>query len=169
MANTVIAVCALAISVFSIYATIRHHKLSVTPHLIRSIHRDRRDGGIAISTDLCNHGIGPAKIKKLHFFLDGKPFTAEWDPVEALIESALKGKTSFVIISHSYPSKNYCIMAGQTYRLAEIFLPRVTQSDEKYINEHFKRMQFRIEYESLYGKSYILESGDLTKPPTQAG
>lgn len=160
MASTIIAVCALVLSLFGIYATIRHNKLSVTPKLVRNTNRKRQDDGIIITFDLCNHGIGPAKIVRFDFFLDGKPFTAKWDPVEALLEAGLGDKISYKILSQGCPGRDYCLIVGQNYRLAEVFLPGAKQSDEQRLNEIFSRMNFRVEYESLYGVRYALDTRD---------
>jgi hypothetical protein len=162
--SIVISLCALGVSIFSICAVIRHHKLSVTPRLIRHMNRARKEDGIVITTELCNHGIGPAKIKKFSLFLDGKPFTEKWDPIESLIESALAGKVPYELLRQAYPGKDYHLIAGQTYLLAEIFLPGAQKSDEKNLNEHFRRMQFRIDYESLYGVPFHLDTREKDEP-----
>ncbi len=130
------------------------------PKLIRSTNRNRQDDGIVITFDLCNHGIGPAKIRSFDLFLDGKPFTSKWDPVEALIEAGLGDKVSYKLLSQGFPGRDYCLVVGQTYRLAEIFLPGAKQADEQHLNELFKRMNFRVEYESLYGVSDVLDTRD---------
>jgi hypothetical protein len=105
-----------------------------------------------------NHGVGPARIKSFDFFLDGKPFTSQLDPVEALIEAGLGGKVQYKILSQGCPGKDYCIIAGQTYRLAEIFIPGAKQADEPRLTKLFERMNYRIEYESLYRIGYTLDT-----------
>ena len=160
MANTIIAVCALVVAVYSIYATIRHNKLSVTPKLVRKTHRNRQDKGIVVTFDLSNHGLGPARIVGCDFFLKGKPFSARYDPVEALIKAGLEGKVSYQIVSQGFPGRDYCLLVGENFRVAEIFLPGAKQSDEERLNEIFGRMNFRVEYESLYGVRYFLDTRD---------
>lgn len=130
------------------------------PKLIRSTNRNRQDNGITITFDLSNHGLGPARIKSFDLFLDGKLFTSKWDPIEALLEAGLKGKVSYKLLSQACPGRDYCLIVGQTYRLAEIFFSGAKQSDEQRLKELFDRMNFRVEYESLYGVPDVLDTRD---------
>jgi hypothetical protein len=162
MANIIIAVCALVISVWSIYFTIRHHKLSVTPHLVTHQHTEFRDDGIVLSFEVSNHGIGPAKIEKFEIFLEGKPFAAKSEPVEAVL------KSSFVNLPHRIlfqaHLKNYCLKAGQSYPLARVLLPGMKEFDKESITKKAKRIDFRIEYASFYKNRYVLDTRTTRKP-----
>ncbi|EIP96823.1 hypothetical protein OpiT1DRAFT_01248 [Opitutaceae bacterium TAV1] len=51
-----------------------HNRRSVRPNLTKATHTDLRETGIILEMAIVNTGIGPALIRNMRFFLDGKPF-----------------------------------------------------------------------------------------------
>ncbi len=141
--------------------TTRHHnRLSVKPHLVKSHQVDWNNDGAVFTVDLCNHGIGPARIKNATLFLDGNRFSSpKGNPVEELIHARIAGKIAgYTVRKCSWPSNNYSLVAGQVYRMLELFIPGAKKSDESVINDLFNGTDIRIEYESFYEEPDVLDS-----------
>lgn len=136
-------------------STKRHNILSVTPYLMTNNHTDRSNDGLTITVDLCNHGIGPAKIKTVTLFLDGKVFSSpKGNPIEELVKARVAGKQiGYEVRKCACPKTGYCIIVGQVYRMLELFIPRGQKSDEAKLDEILNGTDLRIEYESFYGVS----------------
>ncbi|CAG1021695.1 hypothetical protein DOJK_01178 [Patescibacteria group bacterium] len=76
IASSVIAICALILSVWQGYLTRLHNRISVKPHLTTWSY-DYIPGKGLCSIDLINNGIGPAVIKKFIIKVDGEVIKGE--------------------------------------------------------------------------------------------
>lgn len=166
IADTIIAGSAVALTLYTINATHRHNRLSVTPHLTGHDSRNATNEGVTFTCDIRNSGLGPARIKSFTLFLDGKPFTTPDDnPVEAIFKELLNGKAQYVLKRTWWARKNrngLSLIAGQSVSFCEVFFPALTKADEEKVNDLAKRMALRIEYESFYGEHFVFESEHLT-------
>jgi hypothetical protein len=157
--DTLIACSALGLSLYGVIAANRNNRLSVRPHLVAKRYFDWTDAGFVFSYDLSNHGFGPARLKKFILLLEGKPFSCpNTNLVEEFFDAQLKGKLEYQIPKFGHPNKDYCILPNQPYRVVEIQIPGATRADEKQLDELFKGMDLRIEYESFYGEKFFFDT-----------
>ena len=161
-ASNVIASCALLLTFYSLWATRRHNRLSVTPHLNGHTNKLTTDGGLIYSYEVTNSGIGPAKIKKFVLLRHGKEFPKPTDKfteyTTALIRDHLGNQLPYKI-NHAFTfGNNTCLKQGDTKKIAEIFFPGVNQSNQNDVFAKIDGVELVIEYESFYGQKFIFDS-----------
>jgi len=154
----VISLCAIALTAYGLYATRRHNRLSVTPHLADYNNKSITNEGLIISYDISNNGIGPAKIKSFVLFREEKPFPrGNDDYVDSFVRAHLGNRLKYEV-RHSFNFGNYdSLKAGDTRNVLNIFFPGAKSEDRGKILEMFGGIGLRIEYESFYGEKFVLE------------
>jgi len=148
-ADTVTAICAVAIAVASLAvsvtetrATRAHNRQSVRPLLGFECHR--WEGGEA-GIRLRNSGLGPAIITSTRLIVDGKPV----GPWEAYVVNSLRDSLDVrpvflsLRVGKSFPVgfDKMILSIGDYYR----------ERDVEFWNLICSRMKIEVEYESLYG------------------
>jgi hypothetical protein len=84
-ASTVIAICALALTVWQGIQTRKHNRLSCKPFLTTWIGKDLKNN--FYSVDLINNGLGPAVIENFTIKVDDELFQIESaDDVSCLLK-----------------------------------------------------------------------------------
>jgi hypothetical protein len=155
----VISFCAILLTAYGLYATRRHNRLSVTPHLSGCTNKDFTDEGFLFSYGISNNGIGPAKIKKFILFRHGKVFPkGKDDHVGALIREHLGDQMNYQIVHQFNFGKDVSMKAGDTRCIVKIFFPGAKQNDQENILKNLEGLEARIEYESFYGKKDFLDT-----------
>lgn len=100
--TVVISLCAIALTSYGLYATRRHNRLSVTPHLTDYTNRLITNEGLILSYDISNNGIGPAKIKSFVLFREGKPYPrGKGDYVESFVREHLGNRLKYDVSARS--------------------------------------------------------------------
>ncbi len=159
IANSIIAGCALGLTASSAYATRRHNRLSVTPRISRSTHRDLRDEGMTVGYDLINVGLGPALITRVTLFISDSPVESTGiDPIESWVRQHVGDRLKFRLKNQAFPGQRGAIRAGEKSRIAEIFFPDAKARFEKTIEAEIKVLAMRVEYESFYGDRYVFDT-----------
>lgn len=159
--GNIIAIYALALTFYGLYATRRHNRLSVTPHICSCRSRLATNGGVTFAYDISNNGIGPARITSFVLLRDGKPFPrGKGEYVEALFSDIIGDKLKCQFSRSLSLGENTSMRAGDTARLVEIFIPGATPADELKFQELLSTAHIRIEYESFYGKRFAYDSRD---------
>ena len=166
-ASIIISTCALALTFYGLWATRRHNRLSVTPHLCSFFHKLMKEDGLYLTYDLNNNGIGPARITKFILFRDGKEVAKVQDElfeyVDSVIKSHLKGRVGFRI-NHSFDfGYDVSMKAGETLRIVEIFFPDVKQEQREAVLKTIIGLDARIEYESFYGQKFAFDTRTKAK------
>lgn len=153
-----ISLCAIALTIYGLYATRRHNRLWVTPHLADYTNNSTTNEGLIIFYDISNNGIGPAKIKSFVLFREGKPFPrGKDDYVDSFIRAHLGNRLKYDI-RHSFNfGDDDSLKAGDTRHVLNIFFPGAKSEDRGKILEMFGGIGLRIEYESFYGEKFVLE------------
>lgn len=158
IASSIIALCALLLSIWQGYVSRSHNKVSVRPHLTTWTYHDHQTHKHIV--EIINNGIGPAIIKELLLKVDNKTITGQG--TEA-IEKVLKLLfPSFQYNSHnSYMSNGYVMAEKEKRSLSEIEFFGNKLPTREDIEKAIKRTALRIEYESMYGEKFILDSDKL--------
>lgn len=161
-ASTIIAICALILTLYGLWATRRHNRLSVTPHLCGFSHKQMTDKGLCCTYEISNNGIGPARITKFVLFSDGKEVPKIQDDlfeyVDSVIKAHLQSRVDFTI-NHSFDfGRDVSMKAGETRRIAEVFFPSVKLAQRESILKALQGLDARIEYQSFYGQKFVLDT-----------
>lgn len=160
----VISLCAVALTAYGLYATRRHNRLSVTPHLADYTNKSATNEGLVISYEVSNNGIGPAKIKTFALFREGKQFPkGKDDYVDSFVRAHLGNRLKYDI-RHSFNfGEDDSLKAGDTRHILNIFFPGAKSEDREKILGMFEGIAIRIEYESFYGEKFVLERKNENK------
>jgi hypothetical protein len=134
-ATLVVAVCALAVTVWQGVVTRKHNRLSVTPVL--TLYRREIDGVITLK----NNGTGPALIVSQEIYFRGEPLEEE---------SFQKAIPHLVDSGHLLPGA--AIAPGDEVMLFK----SATYLDGSHI-EVLEELRFRITYKSIYNETRVLE------------
>lgn len=169
-ASNIIASCALLLTVYSLWATRRHNRLSVTPHICGLTHKLMNDEGLYLTYELSNNGIGPARITNFMLLRDGvevpKIQNELFEYVDSVIKSHLSGRVKFKI-NHSFDFGNdVSVRAGDTKRIVEIFFPDVKPEQRDAVLKILNGLDARVEYKSYYGQKFIYDTRIKKKSAT---
>lgn len=156
-ASVIIALCALIFTLWHAHQVRKHNRISVTPHLATWTHTDQDNHSVVV--ELMNNGIGPAMINFVELRVDDKPVVGE---ETELVSKALKILfPNYEYTSHqSYFSDGY-VMAEKEKRpfvAVKFFGERVPTAEE--VSHAMKRSRLIIEYQSMYGRCFCLDSGE---------
>lgn len=163
-AALVISICSVIIAAVALVtiaqqnrATIEHNRLSVRPRLTLTV--DVSISASELCIKMCNPGFGPAIIKDLVVFLDGKPIQGrpdgkEWETVFGEIGQSLIGnKTGF--------EEGETVGPGEKYSLLDLSYKR-TSVDVRNVLKAMEKVCVRVRYGSLYDESFEVEK-DFSK------
>jgi hypothetical protein len=164
--TAVIALCAFFLTIWQVFVTRRHNKLSVTPHLTTWSYSDKVNNRYIV--ELLNNGIGPALINSFQIQVDGQPIIGN---ASETIEKALK-----ILFPHyqyfssqSYVARGYMMAAKEVRNLVTIqFLGDTLPSPEE-VDHASNRVRLLIEYESIYREKSTLDTLALRANPTLQG
>jgi len=150
ISTTVIALCALAFSIWQGIQTRKHNMLSFMPHLTISTNIDKG----FFSIDLINNGIGPALIEKFLVKVNDEVISGQGtEPIEKCINKIFP-ELHFTS-SYGSISKDYSMAAKETVPILEIqFLQPYPYPSPEVIVCAFNRVSFQITYKSFYEEQF---------------
>jgi hypothetical protein len=164
--SLIVSASAILLTFYGLYATRRHNRLSVTPHLSGCRNNDITNEGFLFSYDISNNGIGPAKIKKFNLFRHGKIFPkGNVDYVEALICEHLGNRLNRQILHQFNFGNDVSMKAGETRCIVKILFPGAKRNDQENILKELDGLDALIEYESFYGQKFVFDTRDKTSLP----
>lgn len=127
------------------------------PHLQWSFDHTWSNSGLEYGLSIQNHGLGPARILQVELFKNNEPFDTKCsDPIKRILVATLGDTAPFHVRVSSFPKRNYSLKANAEYRLVKIEFPGMTPELEEKIN--VPKLDVRIEYESFYGDSRVLDT-----------
>jgi len=155
LASSVIALCALAFSIWQASQSRKHNRLSFRPHLTTWTHSHPEKGFYAV--ELINNGLGPAIIDKFTVTLDGKSLgdnaTDALDKVLKILFPNTQYRATFSTVGTGYamsPKERCTIVAVQ-------FSGAVRPSPEV-VDHSLNRGNLEISYRSFYEEEFRLSS-----------
>jgi len=148
IASAVVAVCALATSIWQGFITRRHARLSAKPIIEAEAHANQ-DPGIAI----VNSGIGPARLMKLTVLFGDQSFNLLTDAGhQKLTEALVADPLDRELVHHYVPRFGSAIAVGQRMPLVEIPAARDNYRLSGQLATTYREMTLHVEYESIYGE-----------------
>lgn len=162
IASATTALAALTVACYQLHATRKHNKISVIPNITTWSHLDHINHNYIYK--IVNTGLGPAVIRKFQVSLDGKEISsADGDAMDVVM------KILFTHYIHSKTTSSLAhgqiIPANESTILAGIIFNGPSRPTKEEILHAASRVRVIIEYESVYGSKYTLdtESGDQKK------
>ena len=153
----IVALVALFIALFEARSTRKHNRLSVKPYFV--FRRDANGETLEGKLILENKGLGPAVVKRFVVQIDGKEI--ELISHENLIKVLKEYTPQFQLQKCQILTYDTVVSAGDE-RVLFLLKPRIKLP---YINIYNALRQFNIiiEYESIYGTKFLIESNDDLK------
>lgn len=133
-----------------------HNRLSVRPHLVRARKAQGKDIlGYTISVDLINNGLGPAIITNFQASYCNK----NYDSIQDAVSNAVLQNFEYELNATDI-TRNYAVRVGEAVNLGML---KVTGNPNNWnepqeIDKQLEDVHLRIEYESLYGDVFVLDS-----------
>lgn len=154
--SDIIALCAVVIAVLSFFVTIwesytsrSHNRLMVKPHLYIDLN--------VVSTEpirlvLKNNGLGPALIKSLRMFVEGKEISSSG---EKLYNEAMKFIGLDEYSFHFFLlTSDHAFSVGDEIDLFVFDNNELDEEDILVIKKNLDKLNIVIKYESIYGVTY---------------
>lgn len=149
LASAAVATAALFISIWNAWATRRHNRLSVQPHLALS--KKTSPHAPQLTIDIKNNGLGPAIITGIRVFVDDidQPLTraAQWQDIVAKLRIFGGMITGYAMLSTE------ALRPGDTMLLVSINDPTKAY-DVQTIQAETTRLRIVVEYSSMYGDKF---------------
>lgn len=157
----VISTLALACSLYALWQTRKHNRLSLVPHLELPFHREQSMLGIGFKLTLRNTGLGPAIVLDRWYSIDGvRHQSSRADPLEELIAQRLEGKVRYQIKRHGLPGIGCILPAGHQICIYHVFLPGVKAEQEDEIIGLVEGIEFEGRYRSVHGDIFPFSTKD---------
>ena len=147
----IVAIAAIAVSIWQGVDNRKHNRLSVKPKLQIIFKSDLLEGPqITVS----NNGLGPATVDKLEVSLNGKTFPGS--AINAVLE--LKREMGLDGFSFSFdPIEGSTIRAGE--KLVIMKFPDASAFKEVYdsLAAYINQIDFHLTYQSMYGENFTTD------------
>lgn len=153
--TVVIAVCALVLSIWQGIENRQFNRLASRPILV--LGTQLADQNPELGLKLSNEGPGPALIKKLTVFIDGKPVVE--DSAESIMLIVRRkcglGDSAFI---HSWLGHGAPFGSGKERFLLGLKRKNLTKERREHLEKALKKVIFIIDYESVYGEKFTAKS-----------
>ena len=161
----IIAVCALAISIYEARLARRHNVLTLIPRLELKQSRIEIDdpttnSKVHFTLDIKNTGMGPAIINDFEVYFKTKLRKKKFSLAKfsEIIEEIKKNhKSLYVEIFHETLCRNLFIPAGEKVNLLTVTCLQYTEESKDELKYVFDRMEAIITYISLYGEEFEVD------------
>jgi len=151
IATAVIALCALALSIWQGMQTRRHNRLSFRPHLTPWTNRDAEKGFYTI--ELINNGIGPALIEEFLVKVDGKVISGQGvEPIEKGLKIIFPNLEYKSLLG--YVAKGYSMVAKEKVTIVAIQFLKQPFPTLEFMDRASNRVSLDIPYKSFYGEQF---------------
>lgn len=158
VSSTVIALCALGLTVWQAYVTRRHNRLSVRPHLTTWSYSDNVNHNYVV--ELLNNGIGPAFIQSFKISVDGHVVVGEgYEPVEKALKILFPQYQ--YISQHAFVGPGYSMAVNEKRQLVAIKFHGNNTPKSEEVDHAAKRICVSIGYTSIYDEFFLLDSDKL--------
>lgn len=146
-----VATIALAVAIFEAKVVREHQQLSVWPYLTfysTSI-AELNGKPLPLAMYLKNEGIGPAKVKYVKYFLEGKEYTESEEVFKQILPDYTEGSlhSDYEVMKVMLPNKEHLILGAFT---------RPQETKNFFEQVRAKKLNIEICYCSLYEQCWIL-------------
>ncbi len=165
--NIVIALCVFVLTIQQgienrkqAKETQRYRRLSYKPRLCSRIQGIRNKDVHTFTYSVSNNGLGPAIIKNIQLFLDGKEFRARTnEPMPEFLKEAFKGNKNISFGRTGWLTERTALSSKENHLLGEIiFNNREELNPNTNLPRTFDRLDIRIEHLSIYEEFDVLDT-----------
>ncbi|MGB7814820.1 MAG: hypothetical protein WBL28_00545 [Methylotenera sp.] len=156
--SSVIAICALALTIWQAYITRQHNKLSVAPYLTTWSHADVDNGFYSI--EIMNNGIGPALIKTFLVYIDGVEIKGQESETVEKATAILFGNYPYAS-GNGFLNKGYMMAEKSKHGILSIRFTGANRPNYQEFQQTIKRARLLIEYESAYKEKFSYDSDNF--------
>jgi hypothetical protein len=156
-AAIIVALCAFGVAVYQAYATRRHNRLSVRPHLVVFTERHNDNGKGKFAVTLRNSGLGPAIIRSYGALLHDEPLSTRDGMVIKNTVSKVIGRDAPHVGFHRLV-KGDSVAKDQEMTLLSIAFACPTPPEYQAVMKSLDRLSAAIEYQSIYGEKFKYDS-----------
>jgi hypothetical protein len=158
--SLVIAIPLAAITIYQIFTTRKHNRLSCSPRLVSEINRDHSDDEYLITYTVFNRGLGPAEIMSIQLFIDGDEYTEKEHPCRKLCKTVFSEYAGFKVNYDAWCNSGYLIADKESYKFVQLKFNGGQETPLAEIEKDLSRFKIKIEYASLYGEKYSFDSSE---------
>ena len=158
VASAVVAICALAVTIWQGRQNYKHNKISVRPKLMVKRKFEHTETEKTVWFELINSGVGPAIIKDFILIYDGEEVSKNNHKtyLECLNKLTITNNVKLLYFVHCTPDAPISIQ--ECYRLF-VFQHQRGQ-DVSFIN----KLNLRIHYQSIYEDEIFIYYKEITSP-----
>ena len=150
--TVVIALAALALSVWQFRASHTHNKLSVRPLLVFDASYDPTVRGFGLRVS--NKGVGPAVISDFRILVDGKDETASAPHPWA--NALRKLDLNYTFLQHFSLGSDTAISPQETIPLITTDQDQIGENMVHHMKNRLPRIGIVISYQSVYGEHFTV-------------
>lgn len=159
--EVIVALSALLVGLYGVWATRQHNKMSVRPFLRGHWRTQRNNKLFELRYDLENDGIGPAFILDFDFSFDGRDVDIQTsDDIGQFIQQAQKDNPAyggFRVVEAGY---GHSIKEGASLRVLKITCPH---DDVDKLIDFMNKFGIKIRYRSIYGETLRFSTDNQTQ------
>jgi hypothetical protein len=159
--SAVVAVLALAATLWQGYLTRQHNRLSVRPLLVWHLTREATDEGMTVAYSIRNLGLGPAVVRERYFTKDGirfKPGPVASDEAQEFLANLLGKRVNYRLSAFGMPGANSAIPSQGEVVVGRVFFPGLHPADLETIEKMMGETNFHLRYESMYREKFYLNA-----------
>lgn len=158
--TVLIALLALATSIWQAHTQRIHNRMSCRPHVTSWLHTGPSEGKMNFT--VLNNGIGPAIIKSFRVFVDGEAIEGTPEiAIRTYIDNVLPALAHEEETGHLDPG--YVLAVGEERTVLRIKYHDPTNPSLERIGGIVQRTKIIIEYESLYGDPFTSYEDSIAK------
>jgi hypothetical protein len=150
--TVVIALAALALSLWQFRASRTHNKLSVRPLLVFDASYDPTVRGFGLRVS--NKGVGPAVILEFRILVDGKDETASAPHPWA--DALMKLDLNYKFVQHFSLGSDTAVSPEETVPLITADPDQITEDMVHHMKNRLPRIGIVISYQSVYGEHFTV-------------
>ena len=157
VASSIIALCALALSIWQGMQARKHSRISFRPHLTTWVHNEHEKGKYVI--ELLNNGLGPALIENFTIKVDGKIISGEGtEPIEKAL--AILFPNEQFNAHYAYLGKKHAMGAKDKCIFIMIQFCGENLPSSEYVEHKMNRGDLEVGYDSFYGEKFIFNTAN---------
>lgn len=159
--EVIVALSALLVGLYGVWATRQHNKMSVRPFLRGHWKTQRSDERFELIYDIENDGIGPAFVNHFDFEHDGSRLDINTsEDIEQFFANAKARNPAFANFEVIEAGYGHSMKEGDSLRVLKVACPA---SDAAVLSGFIGLFTISIHYKSIYGERLYFTTDDLTR------
>jgi hypothetical protein len=155
-ASTIIAFCALGLTIYQACVVRRHNRLSVRP-LLTTFTEQVSGADARITYSLMNNGLGPALIDSFEVNLDGAVVNLQaTEQINEKLTRLLEQRPRDFSVGHLNPGST--LRKDEIRQMFDVRFSAMSPAQFEGLANRLNRIRLIVKYHSLYDKPYVLDT-----------